>query len=83
METMIIAYDGDGKILNSYRKKSEIVLNAQAYAEVMRVGLQMHREMDVPEGTVYLRTGIMDASSGKLGSLETGLSAITAAKVTK
>ncbi len=39
------------------------------YAEVMRVGLQMHREMDVPEGEVFLRTGIYDLKSSKAGTL--------------
>jgi hypothetical protein len=33
------------------------------------VGLQMHREMDVPENAAYLRTGIMDLETGKMGSL--------------
>ena len=31
------------------------------------VGLQMHREIDVPEKCAYLRTGLMDLESGKLG----------------
>jgi hypothetical protein len=31
--------------------------------------LQMHREIDVPENAAYLRTGLMDLDSGKLGSL--------------
>jgi hypothetical protein len=58
-------------------------LDPQSYAEVMRVGLQMHREMDVPEGAVYLRTGIMDTNSGKLGSLELELGGIKTPKATK
>ena len=73
MEVMIVAYDGEGKILNSFRKTSEIVLDPQAYAEVTRVGLQMRREMDVPEGAEYLRMGIMDLESGKMGSLVVGI----------
>ncbi len=73
MEVMIVAYDGEGKILNFLRQKSEIVLDAQGYAEVTRVGLQMRREMDVPEGAEYLRMGIMDLESGKLGSLVVGI----------
>jgi len=73
MEVMIVAYDGEGKVLNSFRKTSEIVLDAQAYAEVTRVGLQMRREMDVPEGAEYLRMGIMDLESGKMGSLVVGI----------
>jgi hypothetical protein len=39
----------------------------------MRVGLQMHREIDVPEGEALLRTGIYDPKSGKAGTLGTWL----------
>ena len=69
IEVMLVAYDADGAIVNVFRKKSEIVLNPQMYAEVMRIGLQMHREMDVPENAAYLRTGLMDLDTGKMGSL--------------
>jgi VWFA-related protein len=69
IEVMLIAYDADGGVVNTFRKKSEIVLNPQMYAEVMKIGLQMHREIDVPENAAYLRTGLMDLDSGKLGSL--------------
>ena len=71
IEVMVVAYDLDGALLNSFRKKSEIVLDPKAYLEVMQVGLQMHRELDVPEGEVLLRTGIYDLNSGKAGTLGT------------
>jgi VWFA-related protein len=73
MEVMLIAYDGDGRVLNSFRKKSEIALDKQGYAEVTRVGLQMHPEMDVPAEAEYVRMGIMDLESGKVGSLVVGV----------
>jgi VWFA-related protein len=71
IEVMVVAYDPDGALLNSFRKKSEVVLDPKAYLEVMQVGLQMHREIDVPEGGVLLRTGIYDLNSGKAGTLGT------------
>jgi VWFA-related protein len=71
IEVMLVAYDGEGKLLNSFRKKSEIVLEPRAYLEVLQVGLQMHRELDVPDGEVLLRTGIYDLNSGKAGTLGT------------
>ena len=70
IEVMVVAYDRDGALLNSFRKKSEIVL-PKAYQEVMQVGLQMRRELDVPEGAALLRTGIYDLNSGKAGTLGT------------
>jgi VWFA-related protein len=69
IEFMAAVYDGDGKLLKTLRKKSEIVLEPQMYAEVMRIGLQMHREIDEPDGAAYLRVGVMDLDTGKLGSL--------------
>jgi VWFA-related protein len=71
IEVMVVAYGQDGALLNSFRKKSEIVLEPKAYLEVMQVGLQMHREIDVPDGEVLLRTGVYDLNSGKAGTLET------------
>jgi VWFA-related protein len=71
MEVMLVAYDRDGALLNSFQKKSEIVLDPKAYQEVMQAGLQMHREIDVPEGEVLLRMGIYDLNSGKAGTLGT------------
>jgi len=71
IEVMVVAYDRDGALLNSFRKKSEIVLNPKAYQEVMQIGLQMHRELDAPERAALLRTGIYDLNSGKAGTLGT------------
>jgi len=75
IEVMIVAYDRNGVALNSFRKKSEIILDPQMYAQVMQVGLQMHREMDVPVGEVFLRTGIYDLNSSKAGTLGIALGA--------
>jgi VWFA-related protein len=80
IEVMLVAYDGDGGMVNVFRKKSEIVLQPQMYIEVMRTGLQMHREIDVPANATYLRTGLMDLDSGKLGSLTVEVPTKTAMK---
>lgn len=69
IEVMLVVYDETGKALNLFRKKSDIVLDQQNYAEVMRTGLQMHREIDVPPAGVVLRTGIYDRNSGKSGAM--------------
>jgi VWFA-related protein len=69
IEFMAAVFDANGNALKVERKKSEVVLEPRMYAEVMRIGLQMHREIDVPENAAYLRTGIMDLETGKMGSL--------------
>jgi hypothetical protein len=36
---------------------------------LLQVGLQIHKEIDVPKGDVYLRTGIYDLGSNAAGTL--------------
>jgi VWFA-related protein len=69
IEVMLVVYDESGKALNLFRRKSEIVLDQQLYAEVMRAGLQMHREIDVPPAGAVLRAGVYDPNSGKSGTM--------------
>jgi hypothetical protein len=69
LEVRLIAYDRDGKPLNMVSKKNGIVVARQVYEELQRVGLQVHQEIDVPAGEVYLRTGVYDLNSGKAGTL--------------
>lgn len=75
IEVMLVAYDRNGMPVNSFRKKSEIVLPPEAYKEVMQIGLQMHREIDVPKEEIFLRTGIYDLNSGNAGTLEISIPA--------
>jgi VWFA-related protein len=69
IEFVAVTFDADGNPLKVERAKSRIVLEPQMYTEVVRIGLQMHREIEVAENAAYLRTGVMDLDSGKLGSL--------------
>jgi VWFA-related protein len=79
IEVQVIAYDRDGKPLNLVRKKSDIVLSAKVFAELQEFGLQVHKEIDVPGGEVYLRTGVYDLNSNKAGTL--GIAVGAAARV--
>ena len=36
----------------------------------MASGIRIHQEIDAPAGDVYLRLGVRDASSGRLGTVE-------------
>jgi VWFA-related protein len=78
IEVQIIAYDRDGKPLNLVRKKSEIVLPAKVYADLEEFGLQVHKEIDVPPGEAYLRTGVYDLNSSKAGTLGIALNNVDA-----
>jgi hypothetical protein len=69
IEVMLVAYDREGKPLNFVVTEGELVLPAKAYASIMSVGLQIHKEIDVPREDVYLRTGIYDLGSEAAGTL--------------
>jgi VWFA-related protein len=82
IEIVLLAYDREGKPLNFVVTKGDVNLDAKLYASVLQVGLQIHKEIDVPKEYVYLRTGIYDLKSNAAGTLGVPLtdSAVTAAK---
>lgn len=69
VEVALIAYDQEGKPLNLVVSKGEISLQANEYANVLKGGLPIHKEIDVPQGKVYLRTGIYDLNANSAGTL--------------
>jgi hypothetical protein len=69
IEVMLVAYDREGKPLNFEVTRGDLVLQPNVYADLLKVGLQIHREIDVPGEDVYLRTGIYDIGSDAAGTL--------------
>lgn len=68
-ELILVAYDADGKPLNMVTQDSDVLLKPKVYASMQQVGLQLHKEIDVPPGEVFLRTGIYDRSASNAGTL--------------
>ena len=69
VEIAIAAYDRDGKPLNFVLGKGDVMVRPDVYARMLKVGMQVHKEIDVPKGFVYLRTGIYDFKAGTAGTL--------------
>lgn len=69
----VVAYDRDGTPLNSVVNTADLSLSPQLYAVFQKTGVQLHEEIDVPNRNAYLRTGIYDLASGKVGTLEVPL----------
>jgi VWFA-related protein len=81
IEVALIAYDVEGKPLNLVATRGEVRLSPEEYASAQKAGLQIHKEIDVPNGDTYLRTGIYDMNSSAAGTLGVRLThAETAAK---
>jgi hypothetical protein len=70
VEFVAIAYDRDGKILNVVNRTFKLNLQSEQYDRIMRTGLPLHQELDVPAGEVYLRIGVHDLSTDRVGSME-------------
>lgn len=87
VEVMVIVYDRDGKPLNAVTRTHELVLNPQSYTVAQGTGLQLHFEIDVPNGAlsnhnIYLHTGIYDVRANSVGTLEVPMHPVTNAAAT-
>ena len=69
IEIVLLAYNREGKPLNFVVTKGDVNLDPKLYASVQQVGLQIHKEIDVPKEYVFLRTGIYDLRSNTAGTL--------------
>ena len=63
-------YDGAGKRVNSTDAGLEVTLKAAQVAVDSKSGVHVRQEIDVPAEDVFLRLGVRDASSGKIGTVE-------------
>ncbi|HEY6339699.1 MAG TPA: VWA domain-containing protein [Candidatus Sulfotelmatobacter sp.] len=81
IEIVLLAYDREGKPLNFVVTKGDVLLKPDVYATVQKVGLQIHKEIDVPQEYVYLRTGIYDLRSSTAGTLGVPLPNLSAPPV--
>jgi VWFA-related protein len=78
VEVMLIAYDREGKPLNLVVSKGDLHVLPKEYASAQQGGLQIHKEIDVPQGDVFLRTGVYDLKSSSAGTLGVPLNAVAA-----
>jgi hypothetical protein len=77
-----IAYDAQGKMLNTIAGVFNSPLFPVTYAAIMHdtLHLYLHPGMELPVGRVYLRVGVRDLSSGKIGALEVRLVVVAASQ---
>ncbi len=68
-----IAFDAEGNQLNATLQQVEYNLTPTTYAALQQKGLQYTQYLDIPAGTAYLRTGIFDPDTGKIGTDEVTL----------
>ena len=57
LEVSLVAYDHDGNPLNWLVRTTDMAITRQLYTAFLGAGVQLHEDLDVPQGAVYLRTG--------------------------
>jgi VWFA-related protein len=75
--TMVYNADGD-EVMNSVTRTVSPILVPAVYQSMLRGGANAHQEIDVPAtGEYFLRIGVHDLGSGRVGSIEIPVSSIT------
>jgi VWFA-related protein len=73
----LIVYDRYGNPMNQESHVVDLSFPPDAYAAVQKSGVQLHAQLLVPaKGNYWLRTGILDRDSHKVGTMEIPLSAV-------
>ncbi len=76
LDVSLIAYDRYGKI--GSRKDFLVPLNIKpdVYTTFQQTGVQLHADIGMPKGQYWLRTGVYDQGSGRVGTMEVALSSV-------
>jgi hypothetical protein len=70
LQLMIAGFDDEGRQLSGFSALWASDLGPADYRDVVRGGVHIHQEVDVPIGAVSLRLGIADQMSDHLGTVE-------------
>ncbi len=77
VELLTIAFNKDGAAITSTANSVHMDLPPDAYAQLLRSGLQVHQQISVPaKGDYYLRIGLHDLTSNHVGAVELPLNSI-------
>jgi VWFA-related protein len=75
---LTIAYDRDGKALNSVTNTLSINVPSTEYPRFLKGRIRYRQNLDIPAQSAWLRAGILDPVSGHVGTLEIPFSVKTA-----
>ncbi|MGD0797473.1 MAG: VWA domain-containing protein [Acidobacteriaceae bacterium] len=70
LEFDIGAYDSGNRLINSLSQTLHMPLAPDEYADFIRTPFKFSQQLDLPPGPAYLRIGILDPTSNKVGTLE-------------
>lgn len=77
IQAAVFVYDARGKLLNRASRTLTLNLTPEEYAQFQRLGFREHLEISAPaKGEVFLRVGIEETASGRIGAVEVASSAV-------
>ncbi|HMG84476.1 MAG TPA: VWA domain-containing protein [Terracidiphilus sp.] len=72
----MILYDRYGQVTSREDHLVDLSIKPDVYPVFQKTGVQMHGEIQVPKGQYWLRTGVYDQVSRKVGTMEIPLSSV-------
>jgi VWFA-related protein len=70
LEFDIAAYDADGKLVNSLGQSIQLPLTADQAQQLAKGPFRFFQQLDLPAGQFFVRIGVLDRTSNKVGTLE-------------
>jgi VWFA-related protein len=70
LEFDLAAYDSDGNVVTSFRQALDLNLTADQTAQLAHSPFRYFQQLDLPPGALFLRIGVLDRTSNKVGTLE-------------
>lgn len=72
----MIIYDRYGQVSSREDHLVKLNIKPDVWPVIQKAGLQLHGEVEVPKGQFWLRTGVYDEGTRKVGTLEVPLSSV-------
>ncbi len=77
LEFLTFVYDTDGKLVNMQTNGISANISAERFPELLKQNLEYHQQVSVPvKGEYYLRLGMRDAGTDRVGALELPVTAV-------
>jgi VWFA-related protein len=76
----LIVYDRYGEVASREDHLVALNIKPDVYTIFQQTGVQLHAEIRVPKGQYWLRTGVYDQASHKVGTMEVPLAAVVEAQ---
>jgi VWFA-related protein len=73
LDLMVVAWDKTGKDAGHSSDRIDTSVPTKVYEDVLRSYIPAHQELELKPGTYTLRLGVVDRSSGKIGTLDVPL----------